>query len=1114
MWLACVDAMPVVMKCLQIKIYPRTSIDNAKAVRQNSHLVHGQVALSAGKRIAKHMPRSVAAWLSGLYDSDRSVVEATQTSIRQVFPSPEKIQNIRKAYQRPILEYCRDAIDKETTATLSDERTVSKDDAETKYSRVISACIALLGSLLANLQPEELSKFQADYESLLGDKKLWDFVSYHDASVRRSLHRFLKTCLAKQPGIRVFWTSCDTCANTVTAAIEQNLESISRSYLSTGLNSDQTSSIYDYVEAVSFLTTAYPLVWTEYYKSKTSVDRRLRQFLKKGSQLGPREFWVRLTQLFKVIPTEILPSNATDATEWLNSLQTGIIRRDESKYNHEAAFDTYLEVTSLLIQRLPDSDRNKLLEDMVIPLMSHYLRPSLDTSPWSIPPDAPTSLPKMLQLPSMITVLIDHWPQFTQQLIDEIKISAPEQSKDYDKSQNAVVQHANRLASIQEHVLQLGQSKALQDIVSEKCGSLIAEAVSVLRNRNGKPYGAAGVIAALLHRNRGLTLAGHNTQQLEDFIEENIATLILSPSSTYLVDILYSLSGSLVFEKAWGAALKAVLQENDSPAKTKALEALMTSSRIPPDFGLPKANDELQGYVRSSVRDAVEGSAEWDSFNRILQSQAKILSPETTDCILAYLTQSLSISKHALFSLQGLRHIVKSNPSLLREFLGRPQGSALLQGLLRASESPSDEVAQGASAISASIQTLLATGSDTKRSIYDLIHRGLREATQTSVSVETLVDLAKQSTSTGSDWEVISKILPNIDDWNSALKPFLGAMPKSALAITNPLGGGIYLVESGDSSANLRKIPRDADGYSAAYRISQYVTRLFKNSDLFPVDTIPDETRATYLHNIAITIQLTADNLGLAGANGLWAEYNQDVETEAISFMSDAQLFVMQQLTRLSARWSEGDTESTLLLWAVRLLSRDKPDTPVEAYYDARVYSALVSTAIGVTGWKTVHTAQLKDILSSIRKTKAVFSFLGFLTGFKEPLAASKACERMCNEIVADLTGLDITTNPGEGLRQLIMLNTLLEQEDISASFSKQRLVFFVKHVIPWLQAEAVARPIKAELCRALGVLLPLMSDLYGEHWSEILNALASSWTAIRNFEEHDLWMDRYVSQS
>ncbi|KAI8938604.1 hypothetical protein NX059_004477 [Plenodomus lindquistii] len=1074
------------------KIYPRTSIDNAKAVRQNAHLVHGQIALSAGKRMAKHMPKSVAAWLSGLYDSDRSVVEATQTSIRQVFNTPDKIQNIRKAYQQPILEYCKDAIDKESTTTLSDERTVSKDDAEAKYSRVISACISLLGSLLANLQPEELSKFQADYDSLLGDKKLWDFVSHDDASIRRALHRFLKTCLTKQP-----------------AAIEKNLESISKSYLSVALNSDQTSSIIDYIEALTLLTSAHPSVWTDHYTSKTSVDRRLRQFLKKGSQLGPREFWLRLTQLLKVIPSDILPGNAADAAELLSALQSGIVRRDESKYNHEAAFDTYLDAVTLISQRLPETDQSKLLEEMVVPLLTHYLRPAAETSQWSIPSNAaPKLLPKALQISGIGAALTDRWPQFAQQLIDDIKTSAPEQSKDYEKSQTAIMQHSNRFATLQEHVTKLDRPQKLQNTVADRCAAIIAEALNVLQSRNGKPYGAAGAIAALLQRNRNLISSGETQQELESFVQEHIAKLILSPSATYVVDILYSLSGSAVFEVGWRSALKAVLQESDSPVKSKGLEALLTSSRIPTEFKLATADAELQSYVKSSVRDAVEGSAEWDSFNRMLQSQAKILSPETTDDVLAYLTQSLSISQHAPFSLQGLRQIIKTNPSLLREFLARPQGSALLQSLLRASESPSDEVSQGALAVSASIQTMLAAGSDTKQSIYDLIQRGLREATPSSVSIETLVELAKQSVKSWGEWDDMSKVFPSLDDWNVALKPFLSTMPKSSLAITNPLGGGVYLVESGTSTSELQKISRDADGYSAAYRITQYVTRLFKNPDLFPVEKVPADVKAAFLHNIAITIQLADDNLGLAGANGLWAEYNQDVEADAITFMSDAQPFVTQRLKDLAATWSQGETDSTLLFWAVKLLSRDKPDTPAEAYYDARVYSTLVSTAIEVAGWKAAQTAQLKDILASIRKTKAVFSLLGFLNAFKEPLAASKACERMCNEIVADLTGLDIATKSEEGLRQLILLNTLLKQEDLWESIAKQRLVFFVKHVIPWLQVDMVARPVKAELCRALIVLLPLMSDMYGEHWAEILKSLASTWAATQNFEEHESWMD------
>lgn len=146
------------------------------------------------------MPKAIGAWLAGLYDSDRATVQAAQDSLKQVFNTPEKIQNVRKAYKKPILEYCRDAMLNETALTLSDERTVSPDDAEAKYSRVISACTSVIGSLLNNLTPEDIADARADYNSLLEDAKIWAFASNNDPSVRRAFHKFLKTCISKQPG--------------------------------------------------------------------------------------------------------------------------------------------------------------------------------------------------------------------------------------------------------------------------------------------------------------------------------------------------------------------------------------------------------------------------------------------------------------------------------------------------------------------------------------------------------------------------------------------------------------------------------------------------------------------------------------------------------------------------------------------------------------------------------------------------------------------------------------------------------------------------------------------------------------------------------------------------
>ncbi|RMZ66379.1 ring zinc finger [Pyrenophora seminiperda CCB06] len=1074
-----------------IKIYPRTSIDNAKAVRQNAHLAHGHFALSAGKRMAKHMPKSVAAWLCGLYDSDRSVVEATQASLRQVFNTPEKLQSIRKAYQQPILEYCKNAIDKETTATLSDERIVSKDDAEAKYSRVISACISLLGSLLANLQPEELSKYDADYKTLFSDKKLWNFASHSDSGIRRSTHRLLKTCLARNH-----------------VSIRDDIEIISKAYLADALKSDQTGSVIDYVEALTLLTTAYPSMWTTDYNSKTPVQRRLRQFFQKGSQFGPRDFWVHLTKLFNVLPKEVLPTQETDGVELLHALHNGITRKDEPKYNAGTAINAYLDMANLILQPLDDTKRTKLITEMILPILIQYLHPSLENSQWTVPVNVTTMLSKALRIEGMKAVLEEQWPIISKQLIDSIKTSAPEQSKDYEKSQAGVVQQATRFAIVQDQVLQIETLATLRPVLTDSCASIVSESLMVLKNRNGKPYGAAGALAAIIKRNPSLISSTQAEQDLAFFIQQDLKSLLLSPSSSYLIDLLYSKSDSPLFKDAWSASLKAVLQEPDSPERIRALEAILTSARIPSAFDLATSDPELQKHIITNVHEAVEGSAEWDSFSRMLQSPAKVLAPETTDDILAYMTDSLSISQQAPYSLQGLRHIVKSKPSMLREFLARPQGSALLQSLLLASESPSDEVAQAATAVNASIRTLLLSSSDSTHSMYGLIQQGLRDASSTSVSVETLVDLAKQSVKTGSDWNEISKVFPSLNDWNIALEPFLNVPPRSSLAITNALGGAVYLVKSAQPPQHAKNIPQDADGYSTAYRISQYVIRLFKTPELFRIDNVPHELRDACLRNIAVAIQLANDNLGLAGSNGFWSHYDTYVEADAMSFLSDAQAFVTQELKDLAITWGSNNADASLLTWADKLISDIDADATSVAYYNARTYSVLLTEAVEISGWKNAQTGQIQEMLKTTRKTKNTFQVLALINAFSEPLSESKACDRMCNEIIADLTGLDMEKEWPVVLHQIILLNSLLNQDSILESVAKLRLVNFVKHVAPWLQQDEVSLPVKAELCRALTVLLPLMSDTYSGDWSTILNALVAIWSSIKELEANESGMD------
>jgi len=718
------------------------------------------------------------------------------------------------------------------------------------------------------------------------------------------------------------------------------------------------------------LTVQFPTVWTDNYKSKTSADRRLRQFLKKGSQTGPQQFWTRLVDLLRAIPKDILPTAAPDAARLLSAMHDGITKKDESRINLETAYGAYLETTGLVCSFLSSSDQSTLLEELLLPVIIQHLRPSSDTSMWSIPQAATHLVVKSMAVGTMPDILENKWPEYTKQLINDMKISAPEQSKDYRKSQDALIQQALKFALLQKQALQKEGCEKLRSTFHQTCISVTHEALSIVKNRNGKPYGVAGMAAELLYHNRELVLQDATiADELEKFADSELPTLVISPSASFLVDILYSLSDLPTFQNAWTASLKNILEAPEPNRRVTALEALLTSPRIPKAFDLALSDRELQGYIKSNVQSALEGSVDWDTFHRVLQSPSKILATGTVDEILSSMTHSLSLEQQAPFALQGLRQIVRQNPSILKDFLSTPGGSTLLQSLLLASESSNEGISQAAASVNSSIQTVLTAGSDTKQSVYDLIQQGLKEATPTSVSVETLIELAKQLVNPGSSWEEASGAFPNAAVWAEALAPLLNGTPKASLAITNPLSSAVYLVQQPESATRSERLACDADGYSAAYRMTQYVTRLFKDNDSFSLELVPSEIREVIVQHIALTVQLADDNLGLAGANGLWLDYNQDVEADAASFIADAHALIKRDLKqRQETRATE--SEYSLLPWAAELLSKIEPEATARSYYTARAYSVLIADAIEALGWQNSQTTQIQELLKPIQRSR------------------------------------------------------------------------------------------------------------------------------------------------
>lgn len=95
-----------------------------------------------------YLPKVVGAWLAGLYDNDRPVHRSALESFTKVFSTDDKRKNVWKIYQSSILEFVDDVLLHQTVLTLSDERTVKRDDAEGKYARVVGAALLLFNRIL------------------------------------------------------------------------------------------------------------------------------------------------------------------------------------------------------------------------------------------------------------------------------------------------------------------------------------------------------------------------------------------------------------------------------------------------------------------------------------------------------------------------------------------------------------------------------------------------------------------------------------------------------------------------------------------------------------------------------------------------------------------------------------------------------------------------------------------------------------------------------------------------------------------------------------------------------------------------------------------------------
>lgn len=128
--------------------------------------------------------------------------------------------------------------------------------------------------------------------------------------------------------------------------------------------------------------------------------------------------------------------------------------------------------------------------------------------------------------------------------------------------------------------------------------------------------------------------------------------------------------------------------------------------------------------------------------------------------------------------------------------------------------------------------------------------------------------------------------------------------------------------------------------------------------------------------------------------------------------------------------------------------------------------------------------------------TDDLFETTSLLVGYKTPLSTSKATDRMCNELISDLTGLDYAMEPLEALRLLILLNSIIQHQDVVGEVPHTRLLPLVKHLLEWWDGSLPKDPRStAEVAKVLTAILPVVQTVYGMHWTYAMQFVDNVWT-------------------
>eukprot|EP00064_Thunnus_orientalis_P010735 superscaffoldBa00001484_g10762 len=269
------------------RIYCKISVDYDRRIREATQQAFEQLVLKVRRSLAPFLKSLMGHWILSQCDTYTPAASAACQAFQAAF-SPAKQPEALSFCKDEILNVLQDVLLKETADTLSDPQSVTEEEREAKYVRMLTSSLLGVKRLLSLLPQDDRVALEQRLSHLVTSGKFWKYSKHKTPQVRGAFFEMVCALCELTPGL-----------------VQAEAARFCPAVL---LSIDDTDPVVlpPVWEAVLHVVSTIPDCWT-HVNAKKGVLPKLWALLREGGKGMAKALHPNLMPLLSKLPQQLLP---------------------------------------------------------------------------------------------------------------------------------------------------------------------------------------------------------------------------------------------------------------------------------------------------------------------------------------------------------------------------------------------------------------------------------------------------------------------------------------------------------------------------------------------------------------------------------------------------------------------------------------------------------------------------------------------------------------------------------------------------------------------------------------------------------------------------------------